>query len=1313
MSKKNVYSLTNPQKNIWNTELFFSNSNLNNICGCVLIEHKIDTKALEKAIQLYVEKNDALRLQIHVMDGKPYQYLENYVPFSIDIVSLKNKQEIDTFNKEIGKKPFNLIDSALFSFTIFQLPDGFGGFNFTLHHLISDAWGMSLIIRDVIRLYDGMIHNQPIDYPSCPSYLEYIDSQEDYLTSSRFKKDEEFWHSLFDKEPEVSYISNTKKTDFDTKAKRKTFQLSNELYTEIIDFCKILNTSIFTFFMAVYSLYLSKINQTTSPIIGTPILNRSGVKEKNTAGMFISTVPFKVQIDSNDTFSNFLKQVASTQLSIFKHQKYPYDKLLHEIKKKYNLSENLYDLVLSYQNARDENQDSTVRHFSKWYESGHILDSLEVHFFDMNNTGSLAIFYDYQLNKFTEANIEEIHARIMQIVNAILQNPDLLLKDIKLVTQVEENRILNEFNDTKLEYDKNKTVLQIFQENAKNKAKEVALVFENKSYTYSEIDKWSTKLANYLLSLKLPKNSVIGFMLNRSTSIIIGMLACLKANMAYMLIEKDLPTDRVSYMLSNAKSPLLITSHDVNHVIYDNKVYLEDIDLDTLSITKTDFCDKPEDCLSVVYTSGSTGMPKGVLIKRYSIINLVNGYRHSMKTDDLNNFLSICSVAFDMFAAEVWIALLSGKKLILANEEEAKIPIQMSQLIEKEKCEFMLITSSKMDLLLSNSSTSSCLKNLKAVQLGGEILNPKFYETLKQFTDCKIYNGYGPSETTSCCSCKYVTSSADINLGKPLPNTNIYICNQDLNLCPVGVIGELCISGDGVSYGYINNREATNKNFVKNPFGRGLLYKSGDLAKWNENGELEYVGRNDFQIKIRGLRVELEEINNAILALPNVSSSVTIIRKINHVDSICSFVVSTEKVDSIKNKLSKQLPHYMVPSHIQLMESLPLTTNGKIDTKNLPKIYENTNYIPPKTDCQKLLATVFEEFLEISKLSIDANFFEVGGDSLIAIKIITKLSTDYKIEISMKDIFAFPSISLLSDYIDARKKTKDTSSIIFKKTAWQESYPVSSAQKRIFFTMQANPSSVAYNTPGGIIFNTTPDRKKLEKAIQKLMERHEAFRTYFVVEKGEVKQKILSNYKFSIPVKKANYGDLGALFKDFLQPFDLAKSPLFRTQLIEFENHKSILLLDFHHIICDGSSSGIFMDELCKLYQGMELEPKFFDYRDFSLWEENYFKSDLFKTDEAYWLSNFEKEVPVLSMPTSFPRPTTFSFKGNKLSGEIPDTEKLYELCASLNTTPYLLTLSIYYIVLYKYTNQNEIVVGTPVIGRNQKEVTNMIRNVC
>lgn len=574
--------------------------------------------------------------------------------------------------------------------------------------------------------------------------------------------------------------------------------------------------------------------------------------------------------------------------------------------------------------------------------------------------GELDIFYDYQVSKFEDSDIQNIHLRIMDMVDFVLQNPNALLKDIKMLTAKEENLILKDFNNTNLPYDKNKTMLQIFREIVESNPSAPALVFEDTYYSYLELDTLANQLANYLLSLKLPKNSVIGLMLERSKETIVGMLATLKANMAYMLIEKDLPQDRVLYMLNCANSPLLITSHQINSILFDKKVYIEDLNGNSFSSSSVFVLDQPQDVLSVVYTSGSTGNPKGVLIKRSSMVNLVNGYRYSMETDSFSNFLSICSVAFDMFAAEVWIALLSGKKLVLANERQSKEPIPMCQLIEKENCEFMLITSSKMGLLLANSTTINCLKYLKAIQLGGEILNPSFYETLTKFTNAKIYNGYGPSETTSCCSCKYITSSSDITLGKPLPNTHIYVCNEDLNLCPIGVTGELCIGGDGVSYGYVNHKEATKKNFVPNPFGKGFLYKSGDLAKWNKKGELEYVGRNDFQIKIRGLRVELEEINHAILSLPNVKQSVTVVRKINHVDSICSFVTSSlEDISFIKNNLTKQLPHYMIPSYIVKMDELPLTTNGKIDTKKLPEIINSSTFVAPHTKTQKLLARCF------------------------------------------------------------------------------------------------------------------------------------------------------------------------------------------------------------------------------------------------------------------------------------------------------------------------------------------------------------------
>lgn len=1313
MNKKDVYELTSSQKNIWDTELFFNHTNMNNVGGYVFVEEKVDLSLLEKAIQLFVQKNDALRTKLTLIDGEPFQYVEPYSPFTLKTVHLKNMDEVEDFNYSITQKPFTILDSSLFRFVLFDLPNGFGGFNVTLHHFISDAWTMSILVTGIINFYDSLVHSHIIDDSNFPSYIDYIISQRDYKNSARFEKDASFWASLFNEQPELSFISpKNKKQEINTLAKRKAFSLDSDLYYKINDFCKTNNCSIYTFFMAIYSLYLAKINNVNSSIIGTPVLNRTGYKEKNTAGMFISTIPFKLTIDKDISFSTFVKNVATTQLSIFKHQKYPYDELLQNIKKKYQLTENLYDLVLSYQNAKNNKQDSSISYHTKWLENNHILDPLEVHFYDMDDTGILNIFYDFQVAKFTEQEIESIHSHILRMVDSVLSMPEILLKDIPILSEEQEELILNTFNDTQMPYDKNHTILQIFAENVKKHLSDTALVFEEVCYTYRDLDKKSNQLANFLSSLKLPKNSVIGIMLERSDFTIISMLGVLKANLAYMLIEKDLPSDRIMFMLSNANSPCLITSHHVANIDFANKVYIDDVDFESLDAKALPILDKSDDPLSVVYTSGSTGLPKGVLVKRYSVVNLVHGYAHSMHTDRFHNFLSICSVAFDMFAAEVWIALLSGKKLVLANEQESKEPIPMSNLITRENCEFMLITSSKMDLLLANEKTRSCLNLVKAVQLGGEVLSPKFYDNLKQYTNAEIYNGYGPSETTSCCSCKHVLSSEDINIGKPLPNVQIYICNNDLNLCPIGVTGEICIAGDGVSYGYINNEKTTHKNFVKNPYGNGLLYKSGDLGKWTQNGDIEYVGRNDFQIKIRGLRVELEEINKMIKSLPNVQNSVTIVKKVNHIDSICAYVVATDKsmedVSSLKEQLAKSLPYYMIPSHFVFMDSLPLTTNGKIDTRSLPEIKLEEKYVAPKTKTEKYLVTIFEKFLNINKVSVYSNFFALGGDSLIAIKLLTQINYDLKIDLKVQDIFSHPNIYTLSAYID-EKEPMEESSFKMEKIEKSDSYPATSAQKRVFYTMQMNPDTVAYNTPGGIIFDTIPDLSALEKSLCALIQRHESLRTYFVLEQDEVVQKIKNDIDFSLDIISDKYANLDNLFKEFLHPFDLSVAPLFRTKFVKFDNGKGILFIDFHHIVCDGSSISIFVDELCKLYAGQTLEPISFTYKDYAIAEKNYQNSETFKEDENFWLSQLEGDIPVLDMPTSYARPNTYSFEGSKITSEFFDFDKLLELCKKLNTTPYMFLLCIYEILLYKYTNQTDIIIGTPIVGRNIPEISNII----
>lgn len=1306
--EKKLYSLTNPQKAIYLTEEYSSNSNINNVSGNIIIHEKVHFDCLEKALNIYVEKNDSIRTRIAIENQVPKQYIHPYEPFSIELVSLKSKEDLVDFNQSIVKKHFTLIDSNLFSFTLFQFPDSSGGLNVTFHHIIADAWTMSLFINEVMNLYSSLINQKAIDKSLNPSYVDYITTEKDYLDSKKFQKDQEFWEQFFPKTPELAKISYQPITT-DFTAVRQVFHLEEKLYQQILDFCAQNHCSIYVFFMSIFFIYLAKINNIESPIIGTPVLNRSNFREKNTAGMFISTVPFKADVLPNLTFVDFLKNIVELQMSIYRHQKYPYSLLLEELKKKYNYTQNLYNIVLSYQNAHDDRSNSDVNYSSEWLFNGTITDTLEIHFYDMDHTGKFDIYYDYKISELTKEEIIALHERILNIVKQVIHESKILLQDIEIVASEEKQKILCEFNHTNVSYDKNQNFMQVFEEYAKNQPNENALIFENSKFTYEELNKKANQLAHFLRKLAIPSNSKIAIYLPRCAELIVAMLAIKKADCAYLLIENTLPEERIQYMLANADVSCVITSHSPHSTKFENAIFIEDVPaLDEFS---HNLClpYAPEHALSIVYTSGSTGAPKGILLKNSSLLNLVLGYCYSMKADTFSCFLSSCSVSFDMFAAEVWIPLLLGKTLILANEEESKNPIFMSQLIEKEQVEFMLITSSKMNLLLFNSNTASCLKNIKAIQLGGEVLNPQFYNKLVQYTNGKIYNGYGPSETTSCATCKLVTSSDNITIGRPLPNVQVYICNQWNNLCPIHAVGELCIAGDGVSYGYVNQPDLTSKNFIKNPFGDGLMYKTGDLAKFLPNGEITYIGRDDSQVKIRGLRIELEEINKVVQHFTGIRECVTLVKKVNQVDTICCYFVG-DSIDLaiLKNYVAEKLPYYMVPSHFIPLDKFALTLNGKIDTKNLPEIEIETTYVAPTTEMEKKLVDLWKSVLHLNKIGITNNFFDLGGDSLAAIRLTSELYYTFHVRVQMKDIFSYPTIQLLAEYISSLHLEDVVEHI--KKIKKQSSYIASSAQKRIYYTVKKEGNnSITYNTPGGLLFNGYPNIEKLEKCFQSLIKRHESLRTYFVIEDQELKQKILEPFTYHLKVIHDSSAKIEDLFTDFIQPFDLANAPLFRSMLVLLQDGRSILLLDFHHIICDGESIGLFLHELCELYKGNSLPESTIDYKDYTYWEQEKVSSSEYKDMENYWISQFQNEIPVLNMPTNFDRPTSLTFEGNKLTSKIEQSKSIYDLCHQFHITPYLFFLAAYYILLYKYTGQKDIVVGTPVAGRPHKELRQII----
>ena len=1031
--------------------------------------------------------------------------------------------------------------------------------------------------------------------------------------------------------------------------------------------------------------------------------------------MYISTNAFDFEIDSNKTFKTYLNSIASNQLAIFRHQKYPYTEISNMVKENYGITENLYDVALSYQNARDNSKNAGISYSTEWLFNGHILDSLEIHFYDMDNSGDLDIYYDYNVECFQKEEIQKIHQRILYIIEQVLEKCDKEIKQIQVLPSKEAQEIEEHFNHTEETYDDSISIADLYRLWVQKNPKKEAILFENQILTYQQLEEKSNSIAAYLQANGVGANQIVGILLNRSPWLMISVLGCLKAGAGYLLIDPSLPTERMSFMLENSNSPLLITQTSIQKVAFPNLLQIDTFDF-TQNLDLVHVENKPTDTFCVIYTSGSTGVPKGVVLSRRGILNMVLSYQKLLHTNQCERFLSMSTVAFDMFLVENFVSLLSGKTVVLANEEEQKIPIFMSQLIEKTGVDFILSTPSKLELLLAEEATKQALKKVKIIQVGGEVFTPSLYEHLRACTEAHIYNGYGPSECTACCSSKEITSHT-ISIGKPFCNTKIYLCNKEQNQLPIGFEGEICVAGDGVGKGYLNNEENTKKSFIPNPFGKGMLYRTGDIARLNANYELEYVGRKDFQVKLRGLRIELSEIDNHIKSIAFVTNAVSIIQKVNQIDCICSYVVASQKVsaEKIKEELQKVLPYYMVPSHIVFVEEIPLTLNGKVDTKKLPPIaVVEQDFIEANTPVQKELVAIWKKLLKLERISITSNFFELGGDSLCSLRLISEIYTTFSIKLAVKDIFTYPTIEKLAEYIDTQTKIEENAEQKIEKAPKANSYPLSSAQKRIYYTARIEgDKGITYNMPGGILFDEKPDVSKLEKAISTILNKHVAFRTYFTIEEGEVVQKTIENIEsFSLEEISLPYSDLDTIFHDFLKPFDLEKAPLFRTKMVHFDNGKSLLLMDMHHIICDGTSMSIFIEELCRLYNGEEIEKtQTIDYIDYAVWEQHYRNTSAFANSRLFWVNQFQKNIPVLDMPTTYPRGQVRSYKGEKISTVLEDemTQKLYKVCKQYHTTPYIFLMSIYYILLYKYTNHEDIIVGSPIVGRNQKDTENMI----
>ena len=1023
---KKLVSLTYPQKSILLTERFYKEASINNICGTAIIDSVLDFDALKQAIKKVISENDVFHIKLSQCKNEVKQYIsEKEIP-DIEIIDIKNANEVSFIEDALMAKQFSLYESALYEFKIFRFENGAGGFLLNIHHIISDGWTLGLTCRKIMKAYSNLKNNEGGE-EEVFSYIDYAENEKEYFNSSKFLKDKEFWNELFSNNVNPAILpsdSSEKNTEFSCLGERLTFSIPKAKMKLINEYCAKNKLTVFNFLMAVYSVYISKIIGSNEFSIGTPILNRTNFKEKNIIGMFVNVVPFKVNVEQNTDFINFANNLSKDTVALLRHQKYPYQMLLEDLRKNDSSIPNLYNIVLSYQLTKANNE-TEYNYSTRWAFNKNVTDDMTIQFLDLDEEGILTVCYDFKRMKYSDEYVKNMHSRILEIINKVLDTENIYVRDIEIITKNEKQKLLVEFNKTDLKYDKNKNVIKSFKEMVKKYPEKIAINFENRQMTYKELDQKSNILANSLIKEGAKPKDIIAICVNRSLELAIGLLAILKVGGAYLPIDPEYPEDRIEYMLLDSKAKMILSNKRTQSVI-SKKLDIKKVDIGLESTVynreNIEIEEKitPEDLIYLIYTSGSTGKPKGVMLKHKNIINFLLGTKEVIDFNPEKIMVSITTICFDIFVLEFWGALTTGMTLVLANENEQNNVVALNKLCLENQVTMIQTTPSRFKALLENKSTTDFIKKMTDIMVGGEGLPKGLIEKFESLTNANIFNMYGPTETAVWSTIKKVNSKDKITIGKPIANTKCYILDKQQNILPTYVPGELYIGGDGVSNGYLNREELTNEKFIKSPFEKdAIIYNTNDLAYYTNSGEIVHLGRTDFQVKIRGYRVELEEIENEINKIPEILNNVVIADE-NQKYLICYYIANEEQnTNKITSILLRELPNYMIPAVFFKIDSFPLTPNGKLDRKKLPKVnLEPTKQNVGQTKTEKIISRIICEILEEEKIDIDTPFMILGLDSLGIIEAQTML-LQYNYNLNTQDFYKYTTIRSLAEKIES------------------------------------------------------------------------------------------------------------------------------------------------------------------------------------------------------------------------------------------------------------------------------------------------------
>ncbi|MGP9039172.1 non-ribosomal peptide synthetase [Bacillus stercoris] len=1280
--------------------------------------------SFQKSLNLLVSRYDIFRTifikEVPDLTGPQQVVLSNreLTVYREDISRLADQDQqtlIDAFMTKDREKGFDLQKDPLMRLALFDRGDSQYTCVWTHHHIIMDGWCLGIILKEFFSMYDSLKNNSPVQLGRTVPYSRYIE----WLGEQDQEETAAYWSGYLKEYGNTASIPRIKSrpADRDYEAAQVRFSLAPEMVEKLTEAAQKWGVTLNTLFMSIWGVLLHRYNAADDVVFGSVISGRPSAIDgiESMVGLFINTVPVRIRSAEGMTFSSLAKSVQEDFLSSEQHGYYP----LYDIQNHSPLKQGLIDHIFVFENypvqldqalrIESENEENALR-------LGDISMSEQTNY-DFNIVivpgESFYIKFSYNAAVYEREEMLRIQGHLNQALECIVTHPDVAVSDINIVPP-EEQQVIQLFNETERPY-VNKTISQLFEEQAYKTPEAAALKMGDECWTYRQLNGRANQIAHALIEKGVGSGDIVAVMMRRSMEMPAALLGIWKAGGAYMPLDPNVPTERLSFLLKDSQAAQMLIEEDLMTFIpphYEGNM---------ISIERTESLQSaapdvpPGDLAYLIYTSGTTGRPKGVLVEHQGIANTLQWRREEYGMTEQDISLHLFSYVFDGCVTSLFTPLLSGACVLLTTDDEAKDVLALKRKIARYKVNHMIIVPSLYRVLLE-VMTAEDAKSLRIVTFAGEAVTPDLVKMSEKICpSAELANEYGPTENSVATTIlRQLNEKERITIGHPIANTKVFVLYGN-QIQPIGAAGELCISGAGLARGYYKQAELTEKVFYDHPFLEGeRVYRTGDAGRFLPDGTIEYIGRFDDQVKIRGYRIELGEVETVLRQIPGVKEAAVLARDVSAGEKELVAYIVPEKGNSLPDlyrHLVGTLPSYMIPASMINISRMPLTSSGKLDRSALPEPETNTSltYMAPRTLIEADLARIWEDVLNKQPIGIRDDFFQLGGQSLKATLLVSRIHKKLNIELPISEVFSNPTIESMAVKLMSLKEHAFTQ---IEPADQRDVYPLSFAQKRLYALHQLADDSTGYNMPAVLELSGYLDRQRLRSVLTELVIRHEALRTVFVIDGGEPVQLIYPEMDFDLKELEMESDQmLESAIESFIKPFDLSSGPLFRACLVSMGNNRGFLLLDMHHIIADGVSMSTLVQEFTDLYCGKELPALSLQYKDFAVWQQEKYPEELHKKQEAYWLNQLGGRLPVLDLPLDQTRPRLPDFSGGTIEVNIDkDTaDELHRVMAETGTTLYMILLASYSILLSKLSRQEDIVVGSPASGRPHADLERVI----